>query len=587
MEEESMGFRPFSEFEHELLKEVSQTKLMEFAGNVAEDVRLSGTEEELRALKYIQYSLGRYGLKTELMFHEALISLPGAAKLVVNDESFPCITHSMAKPTGGLEGELIYPGHEMPAEFAGVQVAGKVVMLDGLAIPDAVKQAEEREALGLIFVNARHTHEMIVSAVWGMPVPETAPDLPEIPVISVNRTTGDALKRKLGQGRAFCRIEAEVSSDFRLIPTMTAEIRGKDEPEKFVLLSGHVDSWHYGAMDNGSANAVMMEVARILALHPAKLKRSLRLAFWSGHSHGRYAGSSWYCDTHWEELNENCIIHINADSLGAKGATVLTQSNCMAETRRLARDVIGALTGQFYEGTRFGRSGDQSFWGAGVPSLFMGLSEQEPADDPVSAAFARLFGGGKSGGFGWWWHTTEDTLDKIDPDNLKRDCQVYLLVVSRTLTDGIIPVDQRAAVEDIEAGLKAWQDKAKGDFDLSEPLARLTRLKELVGKFAEAASEAGEDLLKQKVINSYNMKLSRVLIPLNYVKGNIFTHDLALKQAAVPKLAEIELLLKTDKGSDKYRFLRTALVRRRNEVNFLLKQAVELVQAALSHYNRL
>jgi Zn-dependent M28 family amino/carboxypeptidase len=178
-------------------------------------------------------------------------------------------------------------------------------------------------------------------------------------------------------------------------------------------------------MDNGTANATMLEVARILSQEKTELKRSLRLAFWSGHSHGRYAGSALYCDEHWEELYDSCVLHVNIDSVGAKDSVVLTEGNCMAETKDLAGSVIRELVSEVYEGSRFGRAGDQSFWGPGVPSLLMGLSEQVPATTPAAQAFTKLFGAGKGGGFGWW-HTTEDTMDKIDPDYLERDCRICL-----------------------------------------------------------------------------------------------------------------------------------------------------------------
>ena len=35
---------------------------------------------------------------------------------------------------------------------------------------------------------------------------------------------------------------------------------------------------------------------------PREWRRGLRVVFWSGHSQGRYSGSTWYADTHWEEL---------------------------------------------------------------------------------------------------------------------------------------------------------------------------------------------------------------------------------------------------------------------------------------------
>ena len=42
-----------------------------------------------------------------------------------------------------------------------------------------------------------------------------------------------------------------------------------------MLYTGHHDTWYYGVMDNGGANATMMEVARICALHRARWQRGL------------------------------------------------------------------------------------------------------------------------------------------------------------------------------------------------------------------------------------------------------------------------------------------------------------------------
>ena len=77
------------------------------------------------------------------------------------------------------------------------------------------------------------------------------------------------------------------------------------------------------------------------------------------------------------------------------------------------------------------RAGDQSFWGIGVPSMFMGMGEQ-PAGSAES--FTRsVFGGGarKGAGFGWWWHTPEDTLDKVCPESLNTVGEAALRVIPR------------------------------------------------------------------------------------------------------------------------------------------------------------
>jgi Zn-dependent M28 family amino/carboxypeptidase len=219
----------------------------------------------------------------------------------------------------------------------------------------------------------------------------------------MGRAAGDRLRKALEQGQAVeVDLVTEVMTRWTEIPTLVAQVNGVAEPEKVVLLSGHVDSWHYGAMDNGSANATMLETLRVVLPYRDTFRRGLRLAFWSGHSHGRYAGSSWYADTFWEDLHNNCVVHINVDSVGGQNATVLTEAHAMAETRPVAAEVIGALTGVEFTGTRFGRAGDQSFQGHGIPSLFMSLSEQPPAEGDAASGFAELVGGAgaTSGGLG-------------------------------------------------------------------------------------------------------------------------------------------------------------------------------------------
>ncbi len=171
------------------------------------------------------------------------------------------------------------------------------------------------------------------------------------------------------------------------------------------------------------------------------LRRGVRFAFWSGHSQARYAGSTWFADAYWFDLRDNCVSHVNVDSTGGIGATDLTTANTMAETFDFASDVIQRQTGQELIYQRFGRAGDQSFWGIGLPAIFMSISQQgTPAD--VTADLLRLTGGtgARSGGLGWWWHTTEDTLDKIDPEHHVRDTKIYVEVVGRLATDPVIAV---------------------------------------------------------------------------------------------------------------------------------------------------
>ena len=84
--------------------------------------------------------------------------------------------------------------------------------------------------------------------------------------------------------------------------------------------------------------------------------RGLRLAFWSGHSHGRYAASTWYADTFWRELHDRCVAHVNVDSTGGVGAEVLDETNTMAELLEVAAEPIRKVAGQELKFKRMSRS---------------------------------------------------------------------------------------------------------------------------------------------------------------------------------------------------------------------------------------
>jgi hypothetical protein len=361
-------------------------------------------------------------------------------------------------------------------------------------------------------------------------------------------------------------------------------VDGIDEPEKFVLFSGHIDSWHFGAMDNGSANATMLEALRVLLPYRHTFRRGLRLAFWSGHSHGRYAGSTWYADTFWEDLHENCVMHINVDSTGGQNAVVLSEAPAMAETQPCAAAIIQALTGVEFTGTRFGRAGDQSFQGHGIPSLFMSLSVQPVSEgDSAAEMFSGGAGRGRDGGLGWWWHTTEDTVDKIDPDLLARDTRIYAAIIYRFLAGALLPLDVEASAKDLLHDLRTWQQKAGQRFDVSSVVARAEELADLAAQFQArlAAGTSGSSPAALRKLNAIISAVEKPLVRLNYVQTDPYAHDPALSQPPVPLLAPLDALLSSAPGSDRHYEITTLLVRRRNRILHELAQARRALQEGL------
>lgn len=545
--------------------DVSQSELMRHLSHIAAEVRLSGTPEEARAFDYAAGELARWGYVVNRYSCPALTGYPERSTLVMvapERRDFLCNGYSLspATPEDGIEGALVDARDGSPADFAAIDARGRIVITDGLATPAKALAAARAGAIGHIHINGDHIHEMCISPIWGTPTPETAHLLPSVPAVAVTGETGAALRDALARGPVMLALTTVPYYGWSEIPVLTADLPGAVE-DTYVLFSGHIDSWHLGVMDNGTANATQMELARIFAEHKGELRRGIRLAFWSGHSHARYAGSTWYADTFFDDLGTRCVAHVNIDSVGARGAVVLEEAPTMAETYAYTRDVLKAAGDVDLNYHRISRSSDQSFWGHGVPTTLAALSEQLVDDSPTSKAHAALLGAkGRAGGLGWWWHTTEDTLDKIDPEFLERDARLYLAVLWGLLTRDRLPYEPAAGLRELAEGLRDHERAAAGQLALADLAARADALASRIAALPLATMAAAD-------ANTLVMDLCRRIIVLNYTGSGPHDHDLALGTAPAAGLRDAVALGKLDPASSEARFLKTRLVRARNRVS--------------------
>jgi hypothetical protein len=370
----------------------------------------------------------------------------------------------------------------------------------------------------------------------------------------------------LAQAGAQARVVSDVVREWRDIPILTADLPG-NTGDTFVLFSGHVDSWYYGAMDNATANAVQLGVARVLATAPEALRRGIRFAFWSGHSHGRYAGSTWYADEHWQELHDRCVCHVNIDSAGAIGADLRSEAQTMAETYGFSAYILREVTKSELDYVRISRAGDQSFWGAGVPSMFMLISEHK-AGEPGTVAPISAAGPGRRGANPWFWHTKDDTLDKIDPDNLLIDARIYCAAIWRLCTEEVLPFDYAATAREIVSTLKSYQARLEDAFDLSGVASQAVELERAIGAWTSDASvEVGK---RNRVL----MALGRALIPAAYTRSGPFYQDPATGTLPLPGIAAGLGLKQLSSSSEAAQSTRIGLARERNRLGAALAQAM-------------
>ena len=428
-----------------------------------------------RAMDHVAARLKSFGVPVTMHEPKLYLSLPGKARVEAGGKSFRAKPPAYsADARNGFTGELVYIAanqaddidtiFDMKLDRTGEQAArakGKIVISEGFASPGLVSQFEGLGAVGVIGINPGvDIHWGICTTIWGVPDLDDLPRKPKVPVVAVNNPDGQALIELAKQG-AKVTIVTEMEEGWYASKLPVVEIRGSEEPEKFVLLHGHLDSWDVGVGDNAVGDAALLEMARVLWANRDKLKRSVRIAWWPGHSTGRYAGSTWFADHFAIDLDENCVAQVNCDSPGCRWAEEFIDLSCMPETVPFITDAIRDAAGKQAKGERAHRAGDYSFNNIGISSYYMLSSTMTPEKRAEKGYYAV---GGCGGNIAW--HTENDTIEIADKDILLRDIKVYLLSVLRNANAEILPFDWRLTAKEFLGTIAGYQKKAGDRFDL-------------------------------------------------------------------------------------------------------------------------
>jgi N-acetylated-alpha-linked acidic dipeptidase len=467
-------------------------------------------------------------------------------------------------------GTLFAKNQEDPSLSARARLQGKIVVSEGFAFPGKMLEFEQKGAIATIAVNpGADIHWGICTSIWGTPDLEDLPRKPGIPVVAVNNADGRELIALAKTGsRASVVTTMEEGWYQQKVPVV--EIRGQREPEKFVLVHGHYDSWDVGVGDNATGNATLLELARVFWKHRKSLRRTVRIAWWPGHSTGRYAGSTWYADAFAIDLDENCVAQVNCDSPGCRWATVFKDVSWMPETEAYVKSAIKAVTGLDSQGERPHRAGDYAFNNIGISSFFM-LSSTMP--DALRAEKGYYTVGGCGGNIAW--HTEHDLIDIADKDLLLRDIKVYAQAVLGIANAKILPFDWTAATKEFAETVERYQKAAGSAFDLGPAKQAIQALDRAVRRFQRAV-QAGK--IDADQANAVIMGLARILVPINSTRGARFRHDPAVPIPPLPTLSaadEIRAMPKELMG-----FAQTQLTRGQNRVVAAMRGAIQLIARA-------
>jgi N-acetylated-alpha-linked acidic dipeptidase len=185
--------------------------------------------------------------------------------------------------------------------------------------------------------------------------------LPRIPSMPLNERNAAAILKQLGGpeapeewqgglpityhiGPGPATLDMDVHNEERIetLRSVIGVIRGREEPEKLVILGNHLDAWIYGAVDPSSGTAALLETARALGeavRQGYRPRRTIVFTVWDAEEPLLGGSTQWALDNA-ENLRRNAVIYVNVDTGVTGGDFVGGATPALA---RFLRDVTKSV----------------------------------------------------------------------------------------------------------------------------------------------------------------------------------------------------------------------------------------------------
>ena len=395
-------------------------KVWDTAVMLAEELspRESATEEELRAAEYLVGRFSGWGYEVGLQDFEA-VEIGGATRLVVLGPgdavaglsrlgyregnrvwmfAFPVDPSSLAADGYEVEGQMAYAGRGTEEDFLGVDLKGKIALMEGgggVSLREKVEGAGEAGAEAAVIFNK----EPNAGASWDRVFRDT-----KIPAIGIGNREGRGLLRALETGGS---LEVRVSkSPLAQQPSrnVVAELNNDIEDDETLVIGAHYDTTPNspGANDNGSGVAAALVVAEELS--DDELPFDLRFVLFGAEEIG-LNGSFAYVGGLGEGESENILAMINLDVVGTGDLTGIGSGGMVEMAVETARD-IGIDLGIVDLPEGYG-SDHIAFMLAGIDVIFLF------ADDVT------------------YINSPQDTLEHLQPEPLAQSVELTLDIIER------------------------------------------------------------------------------------------------------------------------------------------------------------
>lgn len=395
--------------------------------------RLSGSVQAQKAVEYVAAELKAIGcvvqLEKVMVPHwvrgeetAALVEFPGQAEGTAQKIVLTALGGSVATPAEGITAEVISVRNfdelkALPRE----KTAGKIILFDHAFDQRMAAQGRAGDAYSQAVVYRGSAPSAaaragavaaLVRSVGGASfrLPHTgqtnyARDASQIPAAAVTAEDADLISALAAQGttRMHLLLTPQKLPD-AVSYNVIGDVKGTEQPEQVVIVSGHLDSWDLGtgAIDDAAGVAVSMQAANIIQQLHLRPKRTLRVIAWMNEENGSM-GSKTYAADHASEM-ANHFAAFETDN-GA-GHPLGLNINAKPQIKLMLQPVATILEESGAGVLRFTEAA-----GADISPLAEG---GVPTFSPIQDA-RNYFD---------YHHTAADTLDKVVPKELAENAAV-------------------------------------------------------------------------------------------------------------------------------------------------------------------
>ncbi len=391
--------------------------------------RLTGSVQAEAAVARVAQEMQRAGLKVTLQpawvphwvrgeERAALTKYPDQPDGVTQRLAVTTLGGSVATPADGIQAEVLVVRSYEDLEAHKAQAKGRIVLFavrfeqeaadNGLAM-EAYSVASDYRGNGASAAAKVGAVAALVRSIGGAEyrMPHTgamwyAEDAPKIPAGALSAEDADLVSRLSAKGPVTMQLLLTPQLlKLVLSHNVIADLPGSDKPDEIVLLSGHLDSWDLGtgAIDDGAGVAASMGALETIKRLKLKPRRTLRAVAWMNEENG-LCGADAYAKANPDPSKSHAAV-IESDS-GA-GRPLGLYAHVTPETMATFKPLVAAL----------------SPIGAGIVQrreshLGADISQIEQHGVP---GFAPML---DTRSYFHYHHTAADTLDKVDPQDLKK-----------------------------------------------------------------------------------------------------------------------------------------------------------------------